>query len=49
MAFTYFFRDMQTIEMIRDHVIPVLRTRRYINIWDAGCATGPEPEMTEKR
>jgi len=43
MAFTYFFRDMQTLEMIRDHVLPALRTRRYINIWDAGCAMGPEP------
>ncbi len=43
MAFTYFFRDMQTLEMIRDHVIPELRTRRYIHIWDAGCAMGPEP------
>lgn len=43
MAFTYFFRDMQTLEMIRDLVLPTLRTRRYINIWDAGCAMGPEP------
>jgi chemotaxis protein methyltransferase CheR len=43
LAFTYFFRDMQTLEMIRDHVIPALRTRRYIHIWDAGCAMGPEP------
>ena len=43
MAFTYFFRDMQTLEAIRDYVIPDLRTRRYINIWDAGCAMGPEP------
>jgi chemotaxis protein methyltransferase CheR len=43
MAFTYFFRDMQTLEMIRDHVLPVLRTRRYIHVWDAGCAMGPEP------
>jgi len=43
MAFTYFFRDMQTLEMIREHVVPVLRTRRYIHIWDAGCAMGPEP------
>ncbi|TGC11416.1 CheR family methyltransferase [Methanolobus halotolerans] len=43
MAFTYFFRDMQTLEMIRDHIIPELRTRRYIHIWDAGCAMGPEP------
>lgn len=43
MAFTYFFRDMQTIEMIRDYAIPHLRTKRYIDIWDAGCAMGPEP------
>ncbi len=43
MAFTYFFRDMQTLEMIRDYAIPVLRTKRYINVWDAGCAMGPEP------
>jgi len=43
MAFTYFFRDMQTLELIRDLVMPTLRTSRYINIWDAGCAMGPEP------
>ena len=43
MAFTYFFRDMQTLEMIRDYAIPSLRTKRYIKIWDAGCAMGPEP------
>jgi chemotaxis protein methyltransferase CheR len=42
MAFTYFFRDMHTLEMIRDQVVPYLRTRRYIHIWDAGCAMGPE-------
>jgi chemotaxis protein methyltransferase CheR len=29
--------------MIRDYVIPELRSRRYIHIWDAGCAMGPEP------
>ena len=34
---------MQTLEAIRDYVIPDLRTRRYINIWDAGWAMGPEP------
>jgi len=43
MAFTYFFRDMQTLDMIRQHVVPILRTRRFIHIWDAGCAMGPEP------
>jgi len=43
MAFAFFFSDMQTLEAIRDHVLSTLRTRRYINIWDAGCAMGPEP------
>ncbi len=43
MAFTYFFRDLQTLDMIRDHALPHLRTRRYIHVWDAGCAMGPEP------
>jgi chemotaxis protein methyltransferase CheR len=43
MAFTYFFRDLQTLEFICEHALPVLRTRRYIDIWDAGCAMGPEP------
>lgn len=43
MAFTYFFRDLQSLEMVRDHALPYLKTRRYINIWDAGCAMGPEP------
>ncbi|MGE5474393.1 MAG: CheR family methyltransferase [Ignavibacteriales bacterium] len=43
MAFTYFFRDVQTLEMIRDYALPDLRTRMYIDIWDAGCAMGHEP------
>ena len=43
MAFTYFFRDLHTLEMVRDHVIPAVRSRRFIKIWDAGCAMGPEP------
>jgi len=43
MAFTYFFRDLQTLELICEYALPELRSRRYINIWDAGCAMGPEP------
>lgn len=43
MAFTYFFRDYQTLEMIREHVLPFIGSRRYINIWSAGCAMGQEP------
>jgi chemotaxis protein methyltransferase CheR len=43
MAFTYFFRDQQTLTLIAQHVIPELKRHMYINIWDAGCAMGPEP------
>lgn len=43
MAFTYFFRDVQTLEQIRDAALPTLRSRARIAIWDAGCAMGPEP------
>jgi len=43
MAFTYFFRDLQTLELIVEHVLPALKGSRYINVWDAGCAHGPEP------
>ena len=40
MAFTYFFRDQQTLDLIAQHVIPELKRHMYINIWDAGCAMG---------
>lgn len=43
MAFTYFFRDLQTLEVIRDYALPYLSSKQYINIWDAGCAMGQEP------
>lgn len=43
MAFTYFFRDRQTLDLIAEHIIPDLCSRRYITVWDAGCAHGPEP------
>lgn len=43
MAFTYFFRDMQTLRLLTENVIPVLKGNRYIRVWDAGCAHGPEP------
>lgn len=43
MAFTYFFRDLQTLEAVRDHVLPELKTKQFIDIWDAGCAMGQEP------
>ena len=43
MAFTYFFRDMQTLELITKYVIPEVKGNRHIKVWDAGCAHGPEP------
>jgi len=43
MGFTFFFRDFQTLDLIREYVLPVVGLRRYINMWSAGCATGQEP------
>jgi len=43
MAFTYFFRDGESLELLGRHVIPALSGRRYMDVWDAGCAMGPEP------
>ncbi|MEA5114890.1 MAG: CheR family methyltransferase [Geobacteraceae bacterium] len=43
MAFTFFFRDIHTINNIAEHVIPYAAGRSSIRIWDAGCAMGPEP------
>ena len=43
MGFTFFFRDFQTLDLIREYVLPVIGLRRYINIWSAGCSTGQEP------
>jgi len=38
MAFTYFFRDQQTLDLIAQHVVPDLKRRRYINVWEADQA-----------
>jgi chemotaxis protein methyltransferase CheR len=43
MAFTFFFRDTQTLELLAEHALPELKQQQYINVWDAGCAMGPEP------
>jgi chemotaxis protein methyltransferase CheR len=43
MAFTFFFRDAQILEMLIDHALPALTGQCHIRIWDAGCAHGPEP------
>lgn len=43
MAFTYFFRDAQTLELLIEQALPALSGQAFIRIWDAGCAHGPEP------
>ena len=43
MAFTFFFRDTQTLELLAEHALPELKRRQHIRVWDAGCAMGPEP------
>src|ERR1035437_3951522 len=42
MAFTFFFRDLQMLELAVDHVAPELAGRSRPKVWDAGCAMGPE-------
>jgi len=43
MAFTFFFRDMHTIDNMAKILVPEVSGRSRIRIWDAGCAMGPEP------
>jgi len=43
MAFTYFFRDLHTLEYIVHYLVPSTAGRSSIRIWDAGCASGQEP------
>lgn len=45
---TYFFREPQTLEVFRTHIIPEIMAERFgkyqhINLWSAGCCTGEEP------
>ncbi len=42
MAFTFFFRDIQILELIVKHALPEFAGRSRIRIWDAGCAMGQE-------
>ena len=43
MAFTYFLRDLQTLERVVEHVVPYASGRSHVRVWDAGCAMGQEP------
>ena len=39
---TEMFRDPFVYRVIREEVVPMLRTWPYIKVWHAGCATGEE-------
>ena len=43
MAFTFFFRDAETLDLAIAEALPSLQGRAFIHVWDAGCAHGPEP------
>jgi chemotaxis protein methyltransferase CheR len=43
MAVTYFYRDLQTLELLVQRALPILCDQTSIQIWDAGCANGAEP------
>jgi chemotaxis protein methyltransferase CheR len=36
------FRDPEVFRVVRERVVPVLRTYPLLNVWHAGCATGEE-------
>lgn len=39
---TEFFRDPPFFQVLREQIVPILKTYPLINIWHAGCATGEE-------
>ncbi len=43
MAFTFFFRDYQILDLAVNHTIEFAAGRSKLTVWDAGCAMGPEP------
>ena len=43
MSFTFSFRENETLELLTQYALPDLKRHPFIRIWDAGCATGPEP------
>ena len=43
MAFTYFFRDLHTLNLTVKHLLPSISGRSDVRIWDAGSAMGQEP------
>ncbi|MEO0205427.1 MAG: protein-glutamate O-methyltransferase CheR [candidate division WOR-3 bacterium] len=40
---SYFFRNSETFEYLKDEIMPRLARNEQIKIWSAGCAQGEEP------
>lgn len=40
---THFFRDKEFYDAFKDEIIPLLKNKKEIKIWSAGCSTGEEP------
>ena len=43
MAFTFFFRDLHTLDLAVKYLLPFAAGSNKVKIWDAGCAMGQEP------
>ncbi|MBI4720241.1 MAG: chemotaxis protein CheR [Chitinivibrionia bacterium] len=43
MAFTFFFRDLQILELMLKYAVPDFTGRSSVKVWDAGCTMGQEP------
>jgi chemotaxis protein methyltransferase CheR len=39
---TEMFRDPAFFRVVREKVVPILRTYPYVRVWNAGCSTGEE-------
>jgi chemotaxis protein methyltransferase CheR len=39
---TSMFRDAEVFQLLREQVLPQLKTHPFVRIWHAGCATGEE-------
>ena len=40
MAFTFFFRDLQILDLIMEHTVPYMMGRSNVKVWDAGLRHG---------
>jgi len=43
MGFSYFFRDVYSLNIAADKLLEISEGKKEIKIWDAGCSFGAEP------